>query len=136
MPKSVPLTNTSAPLEVESTEVRPPTRRRTFSTKEKLRILRAAEQCTARGELGALLRREGIYHSMLGKWRDQLAEHGEAGLKKTRGRKAAKTPELKEIERLQKAAEQDRKEIGRLHELLELQKKVLALVDAAQNLVR
>lgn len=43
---------------------------RTFTKEEKARILREAEQCQ-RGELGALLRREGIYSSTLAKWRKQ-----------------------------------------------------------------
>jgi transposase-like protein len=126
---------TTSPLEVTSTEVRPPNRRRTFSAKDKLRIVRAAEKCKDRGEVGALLRQEGIYHSMLGRWRTQLAELGEAGLAKSRGRKSSMTPEQRELDQMRRAAERQQAEIGRLREMLELQKKVLALVDAAQKLV-
>ena len=45
--------------------------RRKFSGSEKKRILEAAANCTQPGEIGALLRREGIYSSMLHKWRHQ-----------------------------------------------------------------
>lgn len=138
MPKSDRLLSTAtstSPMEVESTEVRPPNRRRTFSAKEKLRILRAAEKCTAAGELGALLRKEGIYHSMLSRWRSQLASTGESGLTKKRGRKSLLTPEMKELEQVRRVSERQQAEIGRLQEMLDLQKKVLALVDAAQRLV-
>jgi transposase len=114
---------TTSPLEVTSTEVRPPNRRRTFSAKDKLRIVRAAEKCKDRGEVGALLRQEGIYHSMLGRWRTQLAELGEAGLAKSRGRKSSMTPEQRELDQMRRAAERQQAEIGRLRELLELQKK-------------
>lgn len=51
-----------------------PPRRRTFSAREKLRILTAADEAAASGEpgaIGAILRREGIYSSMLGEWRRQ-----------------------------------------------------------------
>src|ERR1700753_3314541 len=48
-------------------------KRRSFSASEKLRIVRAAAACTERGEVEALLRREGIYSSHLAAWRKQLA---------------------------------------------------------------
>jgi transposase len=46
-------------------------RRRRFSAAYKQRILAEAEACTERGELGALLRREGLYSSHLTRWRGQ-----------------------------------------------------------------
>ena len=82
IPKTSTASSTASPLNVDSTEVRPKSRRRTFSTKEKLRILRAPEKITIRGELGALLRQEGLYYATLQKWREQLAENGESGLSK------------------------------------------------------
>ena len=45
--------------------------RRRFSAEYKLKILRAAKVCTQPGELGALLRREGLYSSNLRTWREQ-----------------------------------------------------------------
>lgn len=53
-----------------------PGKRRSFSAAEKLRILREAAACTKRGDIEALLRREGIYSSLLAAWRKQLALHG------------------------------------------------------------
>ena len=47
--------------------------RRKFSAEYKLRILAEAEGSTERGQIGALLRREGLYASTLDKWRQQLA---------------------------------------------------------------
>jgi transposase len=52
-------------------EVVPVAKRRTFSNADKLRILAAADACTAPGDIGALLRREGIYSSHLATWRKQ-----------------------------------------------------------------
>jgi transposase-like protein len=54
-------------------------KRRTYPVAEKLRLLRAADQC-AQGELGALLRREGIYSSHLTEWRRQRDGGQLAGL--------------------------------------------------------
>src|SRR2546423_14055557 len=50
-------------------EMLPKASRRTFSAAEKLRILNEADACTQPGQIGALLRREGLYSSHLVKWR-------------------------------------------------------------------
>lgn len=55
--------------EVPDPEVVPRAKRRHFSAKYKLRILTEANQCSQRGEIGALLRREGLYSSHLTTWR-------------------------------------------------------------------
>lgn len=59
-------------------EVVPTAKRRSFSKAEKLRILAAADACVAPGDIGALLRREGIYSSHLATWRKQRQLAGEA----------------------------------------------------------
>lgn len=46
-------------------------RRRQFSNADKRRILEAADRCTRPGEIGALMRREGVYSSSLSTWRRQ-----------------------------------------------------------------
>ena len=71
--------------------------RRRFTTKYKLEILRKADACSKPGEVGALLRREGLYSSLLATWRRQRQE----GLTpKKRGRKAlAVDPRVKKLER-------------------------------------
>ena len=75
--------------------------RRRFTTAYKLEILRKADACTRHGELGALLRKEGLYSSHVVTWRRQR-EHGLTP--KTRGRKpTAGDPRLKKVER-EKAA--------------------------------
>ena len=64
-------------------------KRRPFSSHEKRRILAAADRCTEVGEIGALLRREGLYSSQLATWRKQRAATERAGLEpQKRGRKA------------------------------------------------
>ena len=70
--------------------------RRRFTTAYKLAILRQADACTRHGELGGLLRKEGLYSSHLVTWRQQRA----TGLApKPRGRKAIPVdPQLKKLE--------------------------------------
>ncbi len=70
--------------------------RRRFTTAYKLEILRKADACTRHGELGALLRKEGLYSSHVVTWRQQRA----SGLTpKTRGRKAEVVdPQVKKLE--------------------------------------
>ena len=63
--------------------------RRRFPVEYKLRILHEADRCTAPGQLGALLRREGLYSSLLSTWRQQRKQGTLAGLTpKRRGGKA------------------------------------------------
>jgi transposase len=73
--------------------------RRVFSAADKLRIVKEADRCLAsgkRGAVGALLRQEGIYASLLSSWRTQLGAQGAGGLAPKRpGRK----PKFNEIER-------------------------------------
>jgi transposase-like protein len=66
-----PNRNGQLEVEVPDPEVVPQAKRRQFSARYKLRILTEADQCTQRGEIGALLRREGLYSSHLTTWRRQ-----------------------------------------------------------------
>ena len=61
-------------------------KRRRFSARYKLEILQAADACTKHGEVGALLRREGLYTSHLSAWRKQRDEGALHALSKSRGR--------------------------------------------------
>ena len=83
----------------ESLETEAKRRRRVFSAADKLRIVKEADRCLAsdkRGALGELLRREGIYSSLLSTWRAQLGTHGTAGLA---AKRAGRKPKLTESER-------------------------------------
>ncbi len=71
-----------------SNEVVMHARRRSFTPAEKLRIVREADACVARGDIEAMLRREEIFSSHLAMWRKSLARHGVEGLTARRpGRK-------------------------------------------------
>jgi transposase len=62
--------------------------RRRFTAKFKARVLREVDRCTRPGDIGALLRREGLYASHLITWRRQREADGVAGLSRKRGPKA------------------------------------------------
>lgn len=108
-----------------------PTRRR-FTNAYKRRILQEADICNKPGELGALLRREGLYSSTLQNFRKQQAE----------GKLIDRSPELLKKQRQQKEAKRQRDarrlaqleaENHKLRVLLELQKKVADLLDIPLN---
>ena len=97
--------------------------RRHFTAEYKRRILHEAEACTQRGEVGALLRREGLYSSHLTTWRRQRT-HGELhGLTPAqRGRKA--DPRAAEIARLQRETERLKTQLARAELIIDVQKKL------------
>lgn len=106
-----------------------PGRRRSFSAAEKLRIVREAAACTKRGEVEALLRREGIYSSHLAAWRKQLELHGSEALA---GRKPGRKPKLdakdRRIAELEKRAARAEAKLVLAEKLIDLQKKVSAIL--------
>ena len=112
------------------TEVVAKAQRRRFTAQYKQQIVRAADRCTKLGEIGALLRREGLYSSQLTNWR-AARDRGELeGLApKPRGPKATATDP-----RDRKIVEQDREIVRWKHRaeraeaLVEVQKKVAALL--------
>lgn len=107
-------------------QVKPRAERRQFSVEYKRRILAEADGCTQRGELGALLRREGLYSSHLDKWRKQREQGKLTGKGEKRGRKA--DPQGEEIARLQRENEQMRIRLERAERIIEVQKKLAQLL--------
>jgi transposase-like protein len=104
--------------------------RRRFTTEYKRRILQEADACTKSGELGALLRREGLYSSHLAAWRAARARGELSGLNgKKRGPKPKPVhPEAKRILQLEGEVRKLRARAERAEALVELQKKVAALL--------
>ena len=105
--------------------------RRRFSAGYKLRILKEADACTKQGQMGALLRREGLYSSNLTLWRRQIDE----GLVPKKRGPAARIPDPN----IRRIAQQE-KDIARLtHKLkqaeliIEVQKKVAALLQGLEK---
>ena len=98
-------------------------KRRQFTVEYKLRILREADGCKEPGEIGALLRREGLYSSHLVLWRRQREEAAHAQLKsRKRGPKAkVQDPRIKQLEREKARLE---RRLKRAETIIEIQKKV------------
>lgn len=114
---------------VRPTEVKPRATRRRFTAEYKRAILAEADACTRSGELGALLRREGLYSSHLSKWREQRARGELQGLApKKRGPKpAAKSLLDDRVRELERENEKLRKRAERAEALVEVQKKLSEL---------
>ena len=106
-------------------------KRRLFSAEYKERIVREAEASRATGawgEVGALLRREGLYSSQLTLWRRQLHEHGVQGLaEKKRGPTAKAKPSAREQE-LEREKKRLEKKLAKAELIIEFQKKVHGLL--------
>jgi transposase-like protein len=113
----------AAPTEVSDRPVR-----RRYTIEYKVRILREAEGCREAGELGALLRREGLYSSHLSNWRRQrdrgeLAGQGQAGRPPKPAGKL-----LGENKALRRENEQLRRRLKEAETIIEIQKKVSELL--------
>lgn len=111
-------------------EVAATAKRRQFSGSERRRILAAADRCSAPGEIGALLRREGIYSSQLAAWRKKRVATGRTGLEsQQRGRKA--DPAIAEARReevLTKENKRLRHQLAQAHTIIDVQKKLCTLL--------
>lgn len=100
--------------------------RRRFDASYKLRILEEADGCTEPGQLGELLRREGLYSSHLTTWRQQRDEGVLNGLReKKRGRKAKRRDAKdQELARLRREKQQLEERLRQAETIIEVQKKV------------
>jgi transposase-like protein len=100
--------------------------RRRFTVEDKSRILDEADACTETGQLGDLLRREGIYSSYLTSWRRQRDHGAQAGLTpKRRGRKGKpKNPLADEVARLRRKNNRLEKKLRQAELIIDVQKKV------------
>jgi len=111
---------------VPDPEVLPKKTRRRFTKAYKLRILEKADRCVEKGEIGTLLRREGLYSSQLATWRRQRRD-GFLDVAERRGR-----PRMSDSER---ALQRRNKELERQNRSLEKElKKASAIIDIQKKL--
>jgi len=108
-------------------EVQPKPARRRFSVEYKRRIVAEAEQCQ-HGELGSLLRREGITYAQIGKWR---TAHAEGTLGKQRGPVA--NPNRAAMRRLEAENARLKHQLERAELIIDAQKKLARLLEAEQS---
>ena len=116
-------------------EVVPQAKRRRFTAKYKLSILEKADACIEPGQLGALLRREGLYASNLKNWRRQREQGSLTGLApKKRGPRPDPDKELlKRIAKLEKENLRLADKLEKAELIIEVQKKVARLLGAEQS---
>ena len=103
-------------------------KRRRFTAEYKLRILQEAEACTKPGEVGELLRREGLYTSHLTYWRKQRKDGALRELGRPRGRKPVDRRDG-EIAELRRRAERAESELAKAKKVIEIQGNVSALLE-------
>jgi transposase len=117
----------SAPVVVPDPELVQGAKRRRFTAEYKLAVLREADGCSGSGEIGELLRREGLYRSHLATWRRQRDEGALGALSRPRGRKPANPLEA-ENAKLRKRAERAETELAKARRVIEVQGNVSALL--------
>ena len=120
----------ASPDQVPDPEVVPKAKRRRFTKNYKLRILKQADASTQPGQIGALLRSEGLYSSNLTKWRRQR-EAGQLGTKK-RGRPGA-DPLEKELARLRIENVRLARKLEQAEVIIEVQKKLSVLLGLSND---
>src|SRR3990172_401718 len=114
----------------EDVQVAAKPRRRTYTAEDKRRILKEADACTAPGAIGALLRREGLYSSLLVEWRRARGRGELAALTpKKRGRKPTPVdPRDRKLAELERQVAQLTGRAERAEILVETQKNLAALL--------
>ena len=113
--------------ESQKTEVVAKAKRRQHSAEYKLRILQELDACRGKGEIGAVLRREGLYSSLVSKWREQREKGSLNGLSgQKRGPKV--DPNAAELARLQRENKRLKEQLERAELIIEVQKKVARLM--------
>jgi len=120
---------------IPETEVRERAVRRRFMAEYKLRILKEAESCTERGQLGALLRREGLYSTNLITWKHQM-EKGtlDALSPRKRGPKAKRPdPLARRNAELERENQKLKKKLRQAETIIDVQKKISEILQIPLN---
>jgi len=119
--------NGKSAAEGTQTEVVAKAKRRQHPAEYKLRILREIDECKGSGEVGALLRREGLYSSLVSKWREQRERGSLTGLSgHRRGPKV--DANAAELVRLQRENKRLQEQLERAELIIDVQKKVARLL--------
>lgn len=117
---------------LEDPEVPEKATRRQYTADYKLKVLRELDGCKQPGDIGAVLRREGLYSSVITNWRRQR-ERGELdGLgRKSRDRKEAALRERKdrEIRQLRRENARLERRLKQAHTVIEVQKKISEMLN-------
>ena len=117
----------SAAAPVDPEVVDKPSRRR-FSPAYKLRILEEVDRCTEAGDIGRILRREGLYSSSLAAWRKAARNGSLTALSKKRGRKPERNPLDEKVRKLERRNARLEEELRKAHLIIDVQGKVAGLL--------
>jgi transposase len=118
----------AAPAGVPDPELVEQAKRRSFTAKYKARILAEADACSRPGEVGELLRREGLYTSHLTYWRKQRKDGALKELGQPRGRKSVDRRD-EQIANLERKLERSEAELAKMKRVVEIQGNLSALLD-------
>lgn len=118
----------SSSVPVVETRVSSRAGRRRFTVEYKTQVVQEAERLRGTGDVGALLRREGLFSSQLTMWRKQYAAGVRQALSQKRGPKPTSTAATSERHRLQRENAKLREQLVRAELLVDIQKKVFALL--------
>ena len=119
-------------VDMPKTEVVAKAKRRQYTAEYKLRILREVDACQGYGEIGALLRREGVYSSSLTNWRRQR-ERGELYGLSPQKRGPKPDPQAIELARLKREVEHLRERLRKAEMIIDVQKKVAQMLGEASE---
>ena len=101
---------------------------RIYTPEYKMRIVEAADACTQPGEVGALLRREGLYSSHLVNWRRQYRTGAAEKLSRQRRGPKGKDLLVLQKEELERQVARLQQRLGQAERIIEVQKKVSELL--------
>jgi transposase len=125
---------TTPPQLLPDPEVEPRPRRRTYTAEFKAKILAECEAAGEPGQIGAILRREGLYSSHLADWRRRHAEGGAEGLALRRVGRPPTDPALrghqKELERVKRENAKLQEKLRRAEIIIDAQKKLAEVLNS------
>jgi len=119
----------AVPVRVPDPELVERPKRRRFSAEYKLRIVREADACSRPGEVGELLRREGLYSSLLTEWRRARDSGALEALAPRRRGPARQSQELVELAAVRRRLERSEADLATARKVIEIQGNVYALLE-------
>src|SRR5947199_10641102 len=109
-------------------EVTPQAKRRIFAAAYKKRILAEADAAAGSGQIGELLRREGIYSSTLTRWRRERDNAVDSAFSQKRGPEPKRNPLTAENEKLRRQNQRLQEDLRKAEIIIDVQKKVAMLL--------
>lgn len=120
-------------LEVPDPQVTAKPQRRRFTAEFKLEVLREADRCTEPGSIGGLLRRHGLYSSLLTTWRRERDQGALQQLERKRGRKSTRHPLDERVAQLEKENRRLHRRLHQAEAIIDVQKKVAEILGIPLN---